>query len=211
MPYKQLVHNSKGEILKHSGKFTDPIDKNLFELQNCFLNLNQLGKGELFSIIEGCHQSTNLYSLLPSWEVKNNGEKRMRIPNDKDFVIFPFLYTDQFVENQLLRNYVHIGIGFNEQKVLYKTIEKCANKECIDIISVYIEGNDIESHVSFINGLCNYLRDISSCIVVNIKIEVAYLYYVVNKLTISYSSEQIKICLTNMFSLNSIARVQNSK
>ena len=212
MPYKQMVHNSKGEILHHSEKLTAPIDQNLSKLQNCFLNIDQLDNGELFALLEECCQSTRLYSHLPDWGVKKNSKNRMVSLNDKDFVIFPFLYSDQFVKNQLSRNYVHIGIGFNDCEVLYETIKKCSNNtDYIDIVCIYVDGDDIDSHVSFITGLCNYLRDVSSCIVINIKIETAYLYYVVNKLTISYSPEQIKVCLTNMFSLNSITRVQNSK
>ncbi len=200
LPYKQFDHNSRGELLQHGDKLTEPIEECLANLQHCFLN-NQLSCKELFSVIEDCHQTIHLYSHLPMFALNRNSSSMSIKLLSKNFVVFPFLYSETFLKNFLSRNYINIGIGFNDEKTIYEIINKCTNnKDIIDVICVNREGDDLDSHVRFISGLSNYVSKVSFCIIVVVKINNVYLYYVVNKKTLSYTSEQIRLCLTNMHS-----------
>ena len=178
------------------------IGRYFYRLQECFLNLNQQGYEEL------SHNLMLINSRKKPVEYQNN-EKPWLVnnPTYNDFVVFPCLFSDSFLNKYLSHNYINIGIGFNGDETIYEVIQKSITNSRIDIVCVYKESNNLENHVEFIKGLNDYIGETLSCILLIIKIEAANLYYVVNKETRMYNSEQIRLCLSNMSSINSF--IQN--
>lgn len=209
MPYKQWEHNSKGEMISHGEKLTEPIDLFLSKLQDCFLSLHKLNYRDLFSKMEDCQQSIHLYAQLPILNGQDFGRYgKSTKPIANDFVTFPSFFSENLLNNYLSHNYINIGIGFSEDKRIYEIIEKCTKNHDLDIVCVYRDNNNLDSHVNFICGLSTYLTELSSCIIVIINIDTLVLYYAINKLTRMYNSEQVRLCLSNMLSVNSL--IQNN-
>lgn len=207
LPYKQFTYNSKRELLQKSEKLTEPIEECLANLQKCMLNNNSLSYKKIFFVIEDCHKTISLYYQLPRSvfnEGKNGLTKGTRERNNKDFIIFPSIYSKEFLTDNLLSNYVNVGIGFNDDETIYKLVNKCLdNKDILDIICIYKESANLDILANFIQGLCNSLNVTSPCIIIAININKSRLHYVINRQTISYKLEQIKNCLSNMLALDS--------
>lgn len=207
LPYKQFTYNSKRELLQKSEKLTEPIEECLANLQKCMLNNNSLSYKKIFFVIEDCHKTISLYYQLPRLvfnEGKNGLTKGTRERNNKDFIIFPSIYSKEFLTDNLLCNYVNVGIGFNDDETIYKLVNKCLdNKDILDIICIYKESDNLDILANFIQGLCNSLNVTSPCIIIAININKSRLHYVINRQTISYKLEQIKDCLSNMLALDS--------
>ena len=207
LPYKQFTYNSKRELLQKSEKLTEPIEECLANLQKCMLNNNSLSYKKIFFVIEDCHKTISLYYQLPRLvfnEGKNGLTKGTRERNNKDFIIFPSIYRKEFLTDNLLSNYVNVGIGFNDDETIYKLVNKCLdNKDILDIICIYKESDNLDILANFIQGLCNSLNVTSPCIIIAININKSRLHYVINRQTISYKLEQIKDCLSNMLALDS--------
>lgn len=175
------------------------IQRNFHKLQECFLNLNQQGCKDL------CRNLMVINSLKKPVEYQNKEKPRLvNCQTNNNFVVFPCFFSEKFLNKHLSNNYINIGMGFNENDTIYEIIKKCTTNRRIDIVCVYRESNNLEHHVEFVKGLNNCIGEILSCILLVIKIETVILYYIVNRETKVYNTEQIRLCLSNMISINSL-------
>lgn len=94
-------------------------------------------------------------------------------------------------------NFVSIGCGLNNPDSIYITITYLFRAGiCPDVITVYREGNDLNEHVTFINGL-KAIENKPRIIIIVIHYDEEQVVFVLNRLTQGYDSDTILSFLQN--------------
>lgn len=177
----------------------------LSDLQECFIDTNTDHCYDILSIV------VNRFESIIEWMTKAKeltiNSKNIALEfseistQRKELVVFPFLFkfSKDFVEGVLSNSYNNIGYGLNGDNEVYEAIVSLLKlKPGLDSISIYKEGENIETHANFIKGLTEYITKRPTQIIVKLVFDDTTIFYVVDKKSEAYNIDKIKACLCNM-------------
>lgn len=174
-------------------------------LQECFIDTNKDHCYNILSIVVKMFDSIIEWMTEAKEQTINSKNFALEFSEistqRKELIVFPslFKFSKDFVEGALSNNYINIGYGLNGDNEVYEAINSLLKlKPGLETISIYKEGENIETHVNFIKGLTESIPKRPTQIIVKLVFDDATIFYVVDKKSEAYNLDKIKTCLCNM-------------
>ena len=120
----------------------------------------------------------------------------------KETLVMPNVFAlDRDLMDSFIRStntdFISVGCGLNRPSDVYKTISYLVKKgKAIGVVSVYLEGNDLEEHVRFINGLKS-MQNRPRHIIVVVSINNEQVVFVLNDDSITFDEQTIRNFIIN--------------